>query len=412
MYHWTVKLISRTFRNIIPLVFAVNLNLQAQAPDSVVRHIINDVNLDTLVSYVRALSGEDSASISGQRYLITSRKYNAPTHTLAADYIKQKLESFGLATYDQYFASGTGRNVYAVQPGMVDARIHYIVCAHYDAITNFCADDNASGTAAVLEAARLLSKYPTDYTVVYALWDQEELGLIGSAFYASNAWSQSKGILGVINLDMLGWDSNNDSISDIHTKNIGLSVGLAYILKNIDSVYNLGTNPIIYNPGINASDHSSFWSYNYSAILLIEDYSAGDFNPYYHSTNDRIGIFNLNYFHSLSKLAVGGIAYLAHSYITGVKDRENINRVVSLKQNYPNPANPGTVIEFTLTQKAFTTLKIYNALGQEIATLLSGELEEGSRKIFWRADRFSSGIYFYRLQSGSFVETKKLTVLK
>jgi hypothetical protein len=412
MYNCTVKLISHTLRNIIPLVFIVNLNLQAQAPDSVVQYIINDVNLDTLVSYVRALSGEDSVSISGQRYLITSRKYNATTHTLSADYIKQKLVSFGLTTYDQYFASGTGRNIYAVQPGTMDTSIQYIVCAHYDGVTNFGADDNASGTAAVLETARLLSKIPTFFTVVYALWDQEEIGLIGSAFYASTANLQTKNIQGVINLDMLGWDSNSDGKCDIHTKNVANSVNLAYTLKNIDSVYNLDTNPIIYNPGTTASDHSSFWNYNYSAILLIEAYYGGDFNPNLHQPTDRIGVFNLNYFHNMSKLAAGGIAYLAHSYITGVKDIENVNRVISLKQNYPNPANPGTVIEFTLAKKAFTTLKIYNSLGQEIATLLSGELEEGAHKIFWNAARFSSGIYLYCLQSGSFVETKKLTLLK
>lgn len=66
------------------------------------------------------------------------------------------------------------------------------------------ADDNASGAAVVLEAARLLSSIQTPYTIIFALWDEEEIGLIGSANYARHAVQSGEQILGIVNMDMLG----------------------------------------------------------------------------------------------------------------------------------------------------------------------------------------------------------------
>ncbi len=75
----------------------------------------------------------------------------------------------------------------------------YMICAHYDTVADHCADDNASGTAIVMEAARILHNYEFPYTIVYALWDQEEIGLIGSSYYAQQAASNNDQILGVLN---------------------------------------------------------------------------------------------------------------------------------------------------------------------------------------------------------------------
>ena len=83
-----------------------------------------------------------------------------------------------------------------------------------------------------------------------------------------------------------------------------------------------------------------------------------------------------------------------------------------LEQNYPNPFNPATRFEFTVANMSFVTLKIYDVLGKEVATLVNSTMNPGTYSIPWDASYLSSGIYFYRLQAGQFVQTKKLTLLK
>lgn len=83
-----------------------------------------------------------------------------------------------------------------------------------------------------------------------------------------------------------------------------------------------------------------------------------------------------------------------------------------LNQNYPNPFNPTTTIEFALPESEFVTLKIYSTLGQELATLLSRNLDTGIYKYKWNASNQPSGIYYYQLVAGSFSQTKKLILLK
>lgn len=83
-----------------------------------------------------------------------------------------------------------------------------------------------------------------------------------------------------------------------------------------------------------------------------------------------------------------------------------------LGQNYPNPFNPSTQIAFTLPANRFVTLKIYNVIGQEIATVVSGEQSAGSHTVVWNAANVSGGVYFYRLQAGSFAAVKRMILVK
>jgi hypothetical protein len=83
-----------------------------------------------------------------------------------------------------------------------------------------------------------------------------------------------------------------------------------------------------------------------------------------------------------------------------------------LMQNYPNPFNPATVIRYSLPVTSYTTLKIYNVLGQEVETLVNEVKSPGSNEVTWDARGMVSGVYFYRLAAGTFVETKKLVLLK
>ena len=83
-----------------------------------------------------------------------------------------------------------------------------------------------------------------------------------------------------------------------------------------------------------------------------------------------------------------------------------------LKQNYPNPFNPTTAISFSLPSESFATLKVFDALGREVSTLLAEELSAGIYSRSWDASKLPSGIYYYRLQAGEFMETKKMMAVK
>jgi parallel beta-helix repeat protein len=84
----------------------------------------------------------------------------------------------------------------------------------------------------------------------------------------------------------------------------------------------------------------------------------------------------------------------------------------ALLQNHPNPFNPITTIEFTIPQAGFITMKVYNLLGEEVATLLSASLLSGSYKYEWDATGMASGVYFYKLEGGKFTECRKMLLLR
>jgi len=94
-----------------------------------------------------------------------------------------------------------------------------------------------------------------------------------------------------------------------------------------------------------------------------------------------------------------------------ISDMTKPNEIV-LEQNYPNPFNPSTTIAFSLPGRQTVSLKIYNQLGEEVVTLASGEFEPGRHQLKWNASSIASGVYYYRLRTGSKVLTRKLFVLK
>ncbi|MCW8822921.1 MAG: M20/M25/M40 family metallo-hydrolase, partial [Ignavibacteriaceae bacterium] len=286
----------------------------AQTVDTLIQYLINQTNLDTLIYFVNILSGEDSVTINDSTYLLLSRYLYHPHNDLAGEFIFQTLNRFNIPTYNQNYST-TGRNVYAVKTGTDFPDQEFIICAHYDDMPpqppSPGADDNASSVAAVLEAARILSQIPTPYTIIFALWDEEEMGSWGSRDYALQAYLSGEDILGVVNLEMLGYDSDDDGLFDISTRPIANSVELANLVDSLQIQYSLGLTSAIFNPGTTASDHASFWNHGYSAMVFSEAFFSGDGNPYYHTSNDKIEHFNLAYFYALSKLAVATISHLA-----------------------------------------------------------------------------------------------------
>ena len=98
--------------------------------------------------------------------------------------------------------------------------------------------------------------------------------------------------------------------------------------------------------------------------------------------------------------------------IVGVKDKNIQPNVYSLSQNYPNPFNPTTSIDFSIQKPGLVSLKVYNILGQEVATLLNKEMKSGTYTYSFDASNLSSGVYFYKITAGDFVQTKKMLLLK
>ncbi len=94
------------------------------------------------------------------------------------------------------------------------------------------------------------------------------------------------------------------------------------------------------------------------------------------------------------------------------KEHNTIPTTFSLSQNYPNPFNPATIIRFTIKEFGFVSLKIYDVVGREVATLVREQLQPGNYSTEWNASTLPSGMYFYTIKSGTLQETKKAIVIK
>ncbi len=346
--------------------------------------LINLVNIDSLTKTVRELSGEDSVVVYGQIIRIKERKSNEGSNK-AVDYIKQKLERFGLETTVQNYRS-TGRNIYAIQKGEISDSA-YIFCAHYDSVTDYCADDNASGTASVLEAARLLADSCFRYSIIYALWDEEELGLVGSHAFAAALFANGLKIKGVLNFDMVAFDYDNDRNFEIHENNDKNTRSISEALLRITKDSGLNLVGVIKNPGTGASDHASFWDYNIGGVLVIEEYYSGDFNSYYHSPNDRIVKFNLPYFHDMVKLGVLTIADLARSCnSSSIENGIDSDKIIV----YPNPVSDK--LNISLNDCTPNQIVIFDVFGKPIfKKSFQNEIEIDMQD-------FVEGIYLIKLQ--------------
>lgn len=286
--------------------------IQAQiAYSPLVDSLINQITEQSISDLNRKLSGEIEVSVGGQDYFIISRHSNSPYNPIAAEWIFDQFDALGLQVEYDYF-NANGENVVATIPGSLYPDKQYIICGHYDDMPSGNnspgADDNASGVVGVLEAARLLANMNPLYTIKFIAFDEEEQGLIGSYHYAAQASGNGDDILGVLNLDMIAYDSDSDYMMSISVNNQSLDFADFFIVA-MD----------IYEPDMNynyisttASDHSPFWNYGYDAILAIEDW--GDFNAYYHTPQDKFDNMNIPFFLKMTKVSVATLSSLALGY--------------------------------------------------------------------------------------------------
>jgi len=284
-----------------------------------VQAMVDAVSPTLLIHHVCKLQDDDDLDYCnelGTRYSYATAKLDE-----AAQYLYNEYASLGLSVaYDPFvYNSKPMTNVVAELPGVgPDSDRIYILCAHYDSISNNPysvapgADDNASGSAAVLEAARILSQYQFPHTLRFIHFAGEEQGLRGSAHYAQQAFQRGDRIEGVINLDMIAYETvpPNDHIVEIHAGTAPASIALADAL--IDNIAEYGLDLVaqkIITGATSRSDHSSFWNRGYPAILGIEDF--GDFNPYYHSQDDTLAHMQTQMMVEYTKAGVSTLAELA-----------------------------------------------------------------------------------------------------
>ncbi len=297
---------------------------QAQSVEysTLVAEMINQVETDSLYNYIGDLSGEWETMIDGSLYRLETRyTYTDIPIKKATRYGYEFFTSLGLPSgYDYYSLSGLEkRNVITHQTGESQPERIYLITAHIDSRSeNYDsslldapgADDNASGAAAVMHIAEILHQYRFDCSLRFVLFTGEEQGLYGSKAYANTVYNAGEQIEGVLNLDMLAYNTTGtDPTLDLHTRpsNAG-DLEIANLFNDVINTYGLDLDPQIKQDGITASDHSPFWNYGYSAILAIEDWN--DFTPYYHKTTDRLSTLNMPYYTEFVKAALATLAHM------------------------------------------------------------------------------------------------------
>ena len=278
-----------------------------------VASIMNQVNADSVYKFERQLCGDTACIIGGAPYTISTRHYAQQGNIKASQYIFEKFQHFGFTPWYQTI-TGTMINVLAKKTGTKYPNQYVIICAHYDDMptgtTAPGADDNASGTIAVLEAARLLANVNLPYTILFAAWDEEERGLFGSQAYADTAYNRGDSIIAVLNFDMIAYDGNLDGALDVNTNSA--STPLANDFAQIVSLYQPTLVPQVTTSLNGGSDHQSFQARGYKAILSIEDNS--DFTPYYHTVNDTYASLNKPYFLKMVKAGVAALVTIAGDF--------------------------------------------------------------------------------------------------
>ena len=205
---------------------------------------------------------------------------SGPEHDLAMDNIALLMESYGLTvTLEPFLYYGTTYyNVVGTKVGTVYPDQEVIIGAHYDSVDNPGADDDASGVALVLEAARIITQYDSQYTIRFVAFDREEQGLIGSyAYVDAHATDDMQAML---QADMVAYDPGvNKALLYAHDVGLKADLGAAILeygdgLGYIDGGWN------------GQSDHRPFDEHGVPACLFIESEVWN--NPYYHTQQDNM----------------------------------------------------------------------------------------------------------------------------
>jgi len=242
----------------------------------------------TMLQVLQEISGAVPFTYQGIPHTVTTRYYNTADKTLVADYLGDMLEGFGYTvTFQAFTQSGTPcRNVIATKTGTVYPDEYVVVGGHYDSTSSQpqtlapgC-DDNGSGTALVVETARMAASFDFERSIQFVLFDSEEQGLNGSTHFVDNAVSTGQTIIAAIVADMVTYYSSNFGV--IIEGETPWEWLMSIMESHAGTYTNLSTRKDYYSWG---SDHVPFQQAGIPAFLAIErDWSS---YPYYHSTQDN-----------------------------------------------------------------------------------------------------------------------------
>jgi len=231
----------------------------------------------------------------------------------AAQYIYNQFQSMELAVrYHPWNNGGYSSNnveatINGTDPSSDDI---YIICAHYDTVSaGPGADDDGSGTSAVLTAAYVMSQYQFNYTVKFVTFSGEEQGLLGSEVYAAQAAAQGWDIVGVLNADMISYAVTQADGNNLIVFENTASEWLYTFTSSVNTQYYDYIHLTLHHGGYTwGSDHNSFWDQGYDALFYFE-YTE---TPYYHTSGDTLAHVNITYGTKNTRLIIATLAELAH----------------------------------------------------------------------------------------------------
>ena len=287
------------------------------------------VQSDALEAQVIALQENSSSRHNLRPHRTRSAHHREATDDIVHYIMRQFRRSPRLKVSEEVF--GGIRNVTAVLPAIPTSSSNriFIICAHYDTqavrepnwnpLTSIApgANDNGTGVAAMLEIAYLLSRYEYEHEIRFIAFGGEELGSLGSRYYVREAFSTDesgeahpvrKKIVGVFNLDMLGFNWKTDLV-EIVTNNDSAWISRALIIAN--TWYNVGLKiRRTQDEFVDISSHKSFWDGGYDAVTLTEsstpwrDSQNYDANPFYRTSNDTADKVNFGLVRKVTQLVL------------------------------------------------------------------------------------------------------------
>ena len=373
---------------------------------------------DAVGDIVSAISEDSLISITTNYQSYLTRYSNTDGFDTACDWSNNRFNSYGLDSEIKHFSmlGYDCQNVVATQTGTVNPTQYWIICGHLDSTSPYTqtdapgADDNGSGSAAVMEAARIMSQYNFEYTVLYILWGGEEEGLYGSAHFADSAAAAGSDILGVVNLDMIFYGPTPDDQAELHYNTASTNLGVAF--DAISDTYVPALGKVIADPPISASDHSSFWNAGYAAMLSIEKEVWN--NPYYHQTTDVISNY-IQYFPfgtNMAKAAIATVAYLAVPEITGIEEEsfQSGTGTVTLRLS-SNPVTAVASVIVTVPTTGSVELSLFDISGREVQSL-NETLPAGSNLMDMDIQSISPGIYLMRFDASGESLTTRMVITR
>ena len=349
-----------------------------------------------------------------------------------ADSLAGRFADLGLAVEFHEFSmnSTTQRNVIATQLGATYPDSIFVICAHYDDVSedayNYApgADDNGSGTAAVLTAAELFAPLSFDYTIKYIGFAAEEQGLVGSEHWVDWARAESLLIVGALNFDMIGWWTEGVDF-DLEIETNHDSLWLANAITDAADLYTDMPYELHVNDAAWWGDHYPFWVNGYAAVNHEESYDwfDPDFNPHYHSTSDLLQYLDPDFAVGCTRIGIAALATLARLQpVTAVTEGDVADGGVPARQSaalavYPNPFNPRTTVSFSLDRASTLKLSVLDLAGRQVAVLAAGEYAAGEHAVSWDGKNavgsaMPSGTYLVRLETAAVTVTHKANLVR